>query len=74
MTINEMKELKSKFEEDLIKAKSMGNGSLIRKIQSQLKDKIEKIDMMIFKAESTEQFYNYKDAIKTYVANTHYFS
>ena len=46
---------------------------MIRNARKILKENFEKIDMMIFKAKSPEQFENYKAALQGYVNNTHIF-
>lgn len=71
MTLDEMKAQKSKWMKQLKILK--GNNAMIRNARKILKENIEKIDMMIFKAESPEQFENYKAALQGYVNNTHIF-
>lgn len=71
MTLDEMKAQKSKWMKQLKILK--GNSAMIRNARKILKENIEKIDMMIFKTESPEQFENYKAALQGYVNNTHIF-
>lgn len=71
MTINEMQEQKAKWQQQLKTAK--GSSPLMKQIRKRLKENIDKIDMMIFKAEAPEQFENYKNALHGYIDNTHIF-
>ena len=71
MTIKEMYAKKAEFEQQLKSLK--GNSAMMRNARKIVKENIDKVDMMIFKAEAPEQFENYKNAINGYVANTHIF-
>lgn len=69
MTIKEMYAKKAEFEQQLKSLK--GNSAMMKKARKIVKENIDKIDMIIFKAEAPEQFENYKNALIGYVENTH---
>lgn len=71
MTIKEMYEKKAEFEQQL--ESLTGNSKLIKNARKIVKENIDKVDMMIFKAEAPEQYENYKNALIGYVENTHIF-
>lgn len=71
MNVQKMKAQKSEWQRQL---KTLnGNSPMIKNARKVLKANIEKIDMMIFKAEAPEQFENYKNALQGYAEHTHIF-
>lgn len=69
MTIKEMYNKKAEFENQLKQLK--GNSAIIKRARTITKENLEKINLMIMKAESPETFNNYKSALQGYVSNTH---
>ena len=70
MTITELKQKKEYLENAL--KQTHGSDKFARAIRKAVKEDIDKLDMMIFKAEAPEQFENYKQALQGYIDNTHY--
>lgn len=71
MKLEDMKKQKNEWQQQF--ETLSGNSPIIRNARKILKANIEKIDMMIFKAEAPEQFENYRNTLQGYIEHTHIF-
>ena len=67
MTIEEMKNELAKCNEAL-------NAGIPAKYRKIVKERAEKLEFAIWKAEKPKQFENHRQALQGYVENTHYFA